>query len=116
MGEGGRGETCEGQHQDSLTHGCQADGTLAASVGPPETAQGEGLHDGSLILANCVHPLSSMNMKLGGSKEELGSYHRMYSVPHYKTGFLIFGHLVDYLQNHACYKHTQYIKMITDLY
>ena len=40
----------------------------------------------------------------------------IYSVPHYKTGFLIFGHLVDYLQNHACYKHTQYIKMITDLY
>ena len=39
-----------------------------------------------------------------------------YSVPHYKTGFLIFGHLVDYLQNHACYKHTQYMKMITDLY
>ena len=39
-----------------------------------------------------------------------------YSVPHYKTGFLIFGHLVDYLLNHACYKHTQYIKMITDLY
>ena len=39
-----------------------------------------------------------------------------YSVPHYKTGYLIFGHLVDYLQNYACYKHTQYIKMITDLY
>ena len=41
-----------------------------------------------------------------------------YSVPHYKTGFLIFGHLVlvDYLQNHACYKHTQYIKMISVLY
>ena len=39
-----------------------------------------------------------------------------YSVPHYKTGFLIFGHLVDYLQNHACYKHTQYIKMIIVLY
>ena len=55
MGEGGRGETCEGQHQDSLARGCQADGTLAASVGPPETAQGEGLHDGSLILVNCVH-------------------------------------------------------------
>ena len=43
---------------------------------------------------------------------------KMYSVPHYKTGFLIFEHLVlvDYLQNHACYKHTQYIKMITVLY
>ena len=40
----------------------------------------------------------------------------LYSVPHYKTGFLIFGHLVDYLHNHACYKHTQYIKMITVLY
>ena len=39
-----------------------------------------------------------------------------YSVPYYKTGFLIFGHFVDYLQNHACYKHTQYIKMITALY
>ena len=40
---------------------------------------------------------------------------RVYSVPHYQTGFLIFGHLVDYLQNHV-YKHTQYIKMITALY
>ena len=28
-----------------------------------------------------------------------------YSVPHYKTGFLIFGHLVDYLQNHAISTH-----------
>ena len=45
-------------------------------------------------------------------------FQKFYSVPHYKTGFLIFGHLVlvDYLQNHACYKHTQYIKMITVLY
>ena len=29
----------------------------------------------------------------------------IYSVPHYKTGFLIFGHLVDYLQNHAISTH-----------
>ena len=29
----------------------------------------------------------------------------LYSVPHYKTGFLIFGHLVDYLQNHAISTH-----------
>ena len=28
-----------------------------------------------------------------------------YSVPHYKTGFLIFGHFVDYLQNHAISTH-----------
>ena len=28
-----------------------------------------------------------------------------YSVPHYKTRFLIFGHLVDYLQNHAISTH-----------
>ena len=29
----------------------------------------------------------------------------VYSVPHYKTGFLIFGHFVDYLQNHAISTH-----------
>ena len=31
--------------------------------------------------------------------------HSTYSVPHYKTRFLIFGHLIDYLQNHAVSTH-----------
>ena len=62
-----------------------------------------GVYD---LLYSAVHPMKYLESDV------------MYSVPHYKTGFLIFGHLVlvDYLQNHACYKHTQYIKMITVLY
>ena len=62
----------------------------------------------------------SMAMKLAHARS-FGCFRSRVSVfsscP-YKTAFLIFGHLVlvDYLQNHACYKHTQYIKMITVLY
>ena len=55
-----------------------------------------------LLLSSCENAI-----KAGSSLKplKLVRFKHLYSVPHYKTGFLIFGHLIDYLQNHDISTH-----------
>ena len=97
----------------SCTKCSQVAGLIQKLVETPRSSKVPSLRPAVL---QRLYTIATQDIRTKGSCTKNSWTKRRYSVSHYKTGFLIFGHLVDYLQNHACYKHTQYIKMITVLY